>query len=135
MLEIVQQRKYIQGFVDFVRTFGITETVTVNELNLVKANLDILDDRINNLGEKIIESYNRPKSATIIVNGKQSIIRDDEISYDFLINIAFPESLEKIYSVTYRNATEYNPDGIMLPNQIIKIRDGAIFNIAFTGNS
>lgn len=47
MIQIVKQRKYIQDFLDFTKSFLLTEQVTINELNLVKGNLDILIDRIN----------------------------------------------------------------------------------------
>ena len=51
MVRVVKQRKYIQDFIDFTGSFLLTEPVTVNELNLVKANLDILGKRIAYFGE------------------------------------------------------------------------------------
>ena len=50
MIEVVPQREYIQDFLDFVSSFLLTESVTVDELALVKANLDILQERINHAG-------------------------------------------------------------------------------------
>ena len=50
MLQIIEQRKYIQGFIDFVGSFLITEQATIDEINLVKANLDILNKRIAEIG-------------------------------------------------------------------------------------
>ena len=38
------------GCLDFVSSFLLTESVTVDELALVKANLDILQNRISNVG-------------------------------------------------------------------------------------
>jgi hypothetical protein len=47
MLAVIEQRPYIQNFIDFVGTFGLTEEVSVAEMDLVKANLKILLDRID----------------------------------------------------------------------------------------
>ena len=38
MITIIKQRKYIQDFIDFTGSFLLTEQVTIDELNLVKAN-------------------------------------------------------------------------------------------------
>jgi hypothetical protein len=46
MLQEVKQRPYIDSFLQFVRTFLIDEEATVDEVNLVEANLDILKSRI-----------------------------------------------------------------------------------------
>jgi hypothetical protein len=46
MLQVIEQRKYIQDFMDFVGSFGITEQVTLEEMELVEGNLDILKERI-----------------------------------------------------------------------------------------
>ena len=48
---LVKQRKYIQDFIDFTGSFLLTEQATIDELNLVKANLDILSKRIADFGE------------------------------------------------------------------------------------
>ena len=51
MVQVVQQRKYIQDFIDFTGSFLLTEPVTVNELDTVKACMDILEKRIADFGE------------------------------------------------------------------------------------
>lgn len=53
MFQIVEQRKYIQDFCDFVSSFGITESFNLNELELVEGNTKILLERIQSLKEKI----------------------------------------------------------------------------------
>ena len=54
MVVEIKQRPYIQGFLDFVKSFLITESVTIDELNLVKANLNILNGRIADAGDSVI---------------------------------------------------------------------------------
>jgi len=51
MVQVVKQRKYIQDFIGFTGSFLLTEPVTVSELNLVKASLDILRKRIADFGD------------------------------------------------------------------------------------
>jgi len=63
MITIVKQRKYIQDFIDFTGSFLLTEPVTVNELNLVKASLDILRKRIADFGETEIGGKHRGQQA------------------------------------------------------------------------
>ena len=54
MLIKIEQRKYIQDFIDFTGSFLLTEKVTINELNLVIANLKILSERIAEFGDTAI---------------------------------------------------------------------------------
>jgi len=54
MVQIVEQRPYIENFLDFVSSFCITEKVTLDEMLLVESNLDILKQRIRKLRETTI---------------------------------------------------------------------------------
>ena len=57
MFEVIKQRKYIQDFMDFTHSFLLTEQATVDELNLVKSNLEILNDRIKEFGSTVKIGY------------------------------------------------------------------------------
>jgi len=46
MIRVVEQRKYIQDFMDFVSTFLLTEAASIDEVILVKENLKILSKRV-----------------------------------------------------------------------------------------
>jgi len=46
MIQIVQQREYIDNFLKFVSTFLIKEAATIEEMDLVESNTKILMDRI-----------------------------------------------------------------------------------------
>ena len=56
MLEKIKQRDYIENFINFVGTFLVTENATLDEINLVEANLDILKDRIQNIKGTVIKA-------------------------------------------------------------------------------
>ena len=46
MVQIIEQREYIEKFLGFVKTFLIEEEVTIDELDLVESNLKLLLERI-----------------------------------------------------------------------------------------
>jgi hypothetical protein len=50
-----EQRDYIENFINFVGTFLLSEGATINEINIVEANLDILKERISKVKESIIK--------------------------------------------------------------------------------
>jgi len=58
MVRKVGQRKYIQDFLDFVSTFLLTEEASIDEVMLVKANLEILSKRIQDFGQVKIGGRN-----------------------------------------------------------------------------
>jgi len=63
MVQVVKQRKYIQDFIDFTGSFLLTEPVTINELNIVKACMDILEKRISDFGDTKIGGEWRMEAA------------------------------------------------------------------------
>ena len=54
MVQAIKEREYIENFLEFVRTFLVTEDVTIREINLVRRNLDILKERIELFGDKTV---------------------------------------------------------------------------------
>ena len=46
MVRVVEQRKYIQDFLDFASTFLLVEAASVDEVMLVRENLKILSKRV-----------------------------------------------------------------------------------------
>jgi len=56
VVKLVEQRDYINNFIEFVRTFLITEDATIAEIELVEANLDILKKRIQEIKETVIKA-------------------------------------------------------------------------------
>jgi len=56
MVQLVKQRDYIENFIEFVKTFLITEDASIAEIELVEANLDILKKRIQKIKETVIKA-------------------------------------------------------------------------------
>ena len=63
MALIVKQREYIENFLKFVGSFLVTEDATIDEINLVEQNLDLLKARIGTAKETVIKAAINKKEA------------------------------------------------------------------------
>jgi len=53
MVGVVKQRESIQNFLDFVNSFLLTERATIAEVQLVKANAQVLLERIQGAEQRV----------------------------------------------------------------------------------
>jgi hypothetical protein len=71
---------------------------------------------------------------SIIVNGVMENWSDHKISYEQVIQLAFPGSGgEILFGVTYAN--EHGHDGSLAPGQNTEVKDGMVFNVVKTNRS
>lgn len=79
------------------------------------------------------------KEVTIIVNGGEPhVVEKDEITYDEVVTIAFPDfpqHPERTYSVTFERGHGDKPTGILSPGGTVKVKDGMTFKVKHTGQS
>lgn len=78
------------------------------------------------------------KEITIIVNGREKRLEAEELTYDQIVNLAFddPPTGEFIcFTITYRNGGGRKPEGSLLEDESVKIKDGTIFNVTVTDKS
>lgn len=78
------------------------------------------------------------KKVTIIVNGTPHQEEKNEITYDEVVTLAFPDfpqHPERTYSVTYQRGHGNKPTGILSPGGSVKVKDGMIFKVKHTGQS
>jgi hypothetical protein len=79
------------------------------------------------------------KQVTIIVNAQQKTVTKEALTFDDVVEIAFPghpNDPNIIYTVTYRKAEGPRPEGTLVEGQTaVKIKDGTIFNVARTDKS
>lgn len=83
-------------------------------------------------------SENVKKKVTIIVNGTPHLEEKDEITYDEVVTLAFPDypqHPERTYSVTYERGHGQKPAGILSPGGSVKVKDEMIFYVKYTGQS
>jgi len=79
-----------------------------------------------------------PKEFTIIVNGRPKVITQKEISYLEVVHLAFPNASidgNTIYTVTYKKGEDRKPAGTMVNGDVVKVKDGMVFNVTATDKS
>ena len=84
--------------------------------------------------------HGRPeeKGFSIIVNGRERTVEDEELTFDQVVGLAFedPPTGEYIcFTITYRNAGGRKPEGTLVEGEVVKVKDGTIFNVTVTDKS
>ena len=78
------------------------------------------------------------KSFDIIVNGTSYPVPNDEVSFDQVVDLAYPDGgrgpLIK-YTVDFYNGAGRPPEGKLIENQEAKVKDGTVFNVTRTDRS
>ena len=80
----------------------------------------------------------KTKKVIIIVNGTSYEEEKNEITYDEVVTLAFPDfpqHPERTYSVTYERGHGNKPTGILSPGGSVKVKDGMTFKVKHTGQS
>ena len=75
---------------------------------------------------------------TIIVNAREHTINSNELTFEQLVSLAFPEPLAApnvLFTITYRCGHGDKPEGSLLPGQRVRVKDGMIVNVTDTGNA
>lgn len=80
----------------------------------------------------------KDKSITIIVNGRQRVVSTKELSFAQVVALAFdapPTSQNIVFTVTYRRGEGNKPEGTMVEGDVVKVKDGMVFNVTATDKS
>ena len=78
------------------------------------------------------------KELTIIVNGRQKVVTDKEISFAEIVALAFdnpPTGPNIVFTVTFRRGHGNKPEGTLAEGETVKVKDGMIFNVTATDKS
>jgi hypothetical protein len=90
---------------------------------------------MNNIQEQRNEAAGHNKEFRIVVNGREKIVRTDELSFAQVIGLAFdnpPTGENIVFTVTYRRGHGNKPEGTLVDGEIVKIKEGMIFNVTAT---
>lgn len=80
------------------------------------------------------DNQQRQKAYTILVNGTKEVWTDHRISYEQVVQLAFPGSpSDVLYSVSY--ASPHGKDGMLAPGQTTEVKEGMSFNVVKTNRS
>ncbi len=78
------------------------------------------------------------KSFDIIVNGTHHTVPNDDVSFDQVVDIAYPDGgrgpLIK-YTVNFYNGAGRPPEGKLTEGEEAKAKDGTVFNVTRTDRS
>ncbi len=78
------------------------------------------------------------KTFDIIVNGTHFHVPNDEVSFDEVVDLAYPDGgrgpLIK-YTVNYYNGAGPLPEGKLIQGEGAKVKDGTVFNVTRTDRS
>lgn len=80
----------------------------------------------------------KPKDVTIIVNGRERTWAKDEISFEQLVEIAFPNQpsgADYSYTVTFSKGDDKKPHGSLVAGESVKAKKGMVFNVTQTNRS
>ena len=86
--------------------------------------------------DKTVELDN--KGFEIIVNGRTSTVENDEVTFDEVVNLAYPEGGrgELIsYTVLFYEGGGREKEGGLNEGEKVKVKDGTVFNVTRTDRS
>ena len=77
-----------------------------------------------------------PKDVTIVVNGTPHVVAKEEMTFREIIALAELASGPNVsYTITYRRGHGNKPEGSLVEGDVVKIKDGMIFNATATDKS
>lgn len=93
---------------------------------------------MNNLEHEKKDAPDKNKERTIIVNGREKIWSEKEITFDQVVELAFGSvstDPNVAYTVTYKRGEGNKPEGTMTKGDSVKVKEGMIFNATPTNKS
>lgn len=87
------------------------------------------DDRSNQA------DHRPPLDTEIIVNARPRVVPGDEVTFEEIVQIAFPgpnHDPNVVFSMTFRHAASHPTSGELAPGGIVKVKKGTIFNVTKT---
>lgn len=77
------------------------------------------------------------KEFTIIVNAREKVVSQREISFEELVVLAFgpPNAETSVYTVTYQRGPDHKPKGSMVAGESVKLKEGMVFYVVKTDKS
>lgn len=79
----------------------------------------------------------KKKDVTIIVNGREHQVEKSDISYAEVVALAFDSTSNDttIFVVTYRRGDGNKPEGTLVEEGSVKVKEGMIFNVTATNRA
>lgn len=105
----------------------------IRDINGIKTPIGNPDsNECNNLDS----NCEKNKSYNVIVNGEENTVNSKEISFDELTKLSnLGESNITTFTITYRRGTGNKPEGSLVEDESVKIKNGMVFNVIATDKS
>lgn len=84
------------------------------------------------------QDKSKEKETTIIVNAREKVWNEKEISYQQVVELAFgsySDDPNTVYEVTFSRGEEPRHEGILVKGGSVKVKKGMIFNVTKTDKS
>ncbi|WP_316347328.1 multiubiquitin domain-containing protein [Desulfuromonas acetoxidans] len=78
------------------------------------------------------------KIITIIVNGQQEDVEKGELTFDEIVALAFdnPATGENVlFTISYFKGHGNKPEGSLVQGDVVKVKEGMVFNVSQTDKS
>ncbi len=92
----------------------------------------------NNKEDNKDQAPGQNKEFIILVNAREKVWAEKEITYDEVIILAFDSVSSDpnvSYSVTYKKGDHEKPEGIMVKGDDVRVKEGMRFNVTQTNRS
>lgn len=82
-------------------------------------------------------STDRDHTTTIVVNGRRKFVTSKTISFEQVVALAdgMPTGPDVTYTVTYHRGNGNRPEGTMTAGDIVRVKEGMVFNVTPTNKS
>lgn len=80
----------------------------------------------------------REKEYTIVLNGRETTVTEQELTYEQLVTLAFgtpPVGDSTIYTVSFRRGEGNRPEGSLVAGQTLKVKHGMLIDVTPTDRS
>lgn len=84
------------------------------------------------------EHFYSQKAITIIVNGQKKEVAETKLTFEDVVKLAFPAlppGDNVMFTVRYRHGPKQNPSGTLLEGEMVRIKNGMIFDVTQTVRS
>lgn len=109
------------------------------DLGLARADEQRAEDELKGAVEELEQAeHAHPRETEIIVNGRRRIVPNDEVSFEEVLELAFPgphTDPNVVFSMTYRHAAQHPSAGELAPGGMVKAKTGSVFNVTRTVKS
>jgi hypothetical protein len=81
--------------------------------------------------EHELEEALHPRATEIIVNARKRIVKGDKVSFEEIVQLAFPGSHDPnvAFTMTFRHAASEPHAGELGPGGHVKVKKGTVFNV------